>query len=648
MVLPELAPTLVLAGLAVLVLPSVSRGDGRGRAAVMLVAVAAMLRYLIWRLTETLPPLSAAPADLWMWAMAVFEALALGNAILTALFLIRRSDRSREADLGEARLVARGSLPGVDVILPTYNEGPEILERSILGALALDWPDLRVWVLDDGRRPWLAELCRANGVRYATRQGNDNGKAGNINAWLDSGRAEAAPYLLVLDADFVPQRNLLRRVVGLFDDDTIALVQTPQSFFNPDPIQLNLLAGGAFADEQRFFYHEFQPALDAWGASFCCGTSFVVRRDRLDAVGGIPTCTVTEDMMTTYALAARGWRTVYLAEPLSVGMAPEGLAEFVSQRGRWCLGTVQALRSPAGPLRVLSLSWAHRLCFFNAQLFWLASVPLMLLAMAAPAVFWWTGTPAFLAEPGEFLSYFGPRFLAEAVAIGWVSRWSVMPLLSGIAPLVVAPAAAAAALKALFFPYGHRFRVTLKGGDRGRVVVHRSALVWLGGLMALIAAGMAAGQFPELAAPVVARANTVNIAWSGYALLLLFLAMLVCVELPRRRREERVRFDEAARLGGRPVMLIDLSLGGAQVACKGDTEVEAGPLCLQVSEVGSLPCRVVRRDRERLFLAFADLGEARAALVRKIYTGPCILPQARLSPSAAYRGAFKRGFVSRL
>lgn len=589
---PEFAATLVLAGLAVLVLPSLPRRAGVGRAAVMALCALCLLQYLVWRWANTLPPPRLAADWLWMLVLAVA------------------------------------------VIIPTYNEPLEVVERSIVGALALDWPDVTVWVLDDGRRPWLRDYCAAKGARWVTRAGNDDGKAGNVNAWLAAGQGRA-PFILVLDADFIPQRRFLRRVVGLFDDDGVALVQTPQSFFNPDPIQMNLLAGAAVADEQRFFYHHVQPALDAWGAAFCCGTSFVVRRDRLLAVGGIPTCTVTEDMMTTYALAERGWRTLYLDEPLSVGLAPEGLGEFVSQRARWCLGTVQALRSPRGPLRNRRLGWAHLLCFLNAQLFWLGTVPMLLLAMLAPAVQWWTGVPAFQADPVEFVAHFGPRALAGAAAMAWVSRWSVMPLLSGLAPLVVAPSALAAAATALLRPRGHRFKVTLKGGDRTRVVVHGRLLAWLLGLMALIVAGMA--LHPGIADG--ARGLAVNWGWSAYALVILFLGLLVSVELPRRRRQERFALDEPARLDGRPARLVDLSLTGACVAA------DAAGAVLHLPGVGDVPVRVVRRQ-ELLSLEFVEPAAVRDALIRKLFTGPAVLPAAACDPGRAVRGVARRAVVS--
>jgi cellulose synthase (UDP-forming) len=647
----DLGPTLALLGLALLVLPGLSRGDGPARVAVMAISLACMARYLVWRLTETLPPFALDdPASLWMWGLAAMETLATLNAMITALFLCRHSNRSAAADAHEARLrLPSADLPAVDVVIATCNEPIEVLERSIVGALALDWPQVRVWVLDDGRRDWLAAYCAGRGIHHVTRDGNADGKAGNINAWLRSNVAGMAPYILVLDADFVPQRNFLWRVMGFFADESVALVQTPQSFFNPDPIQMNLLCGTSFADEQRFFYHHFQPALDAWGAAFCCGTSFVVRRDRLEAIGGIPADTVTEDMMTTYALASRGWRTLYLDEKLSSGLAPEGLAEFIGQRARWCMGTVQAMRSPRGPFRAAGIGWASRLCFLNAQLFWLASVPLMLLATMAPIVWWWTGTPAFLAGTGAFLDQFGPRFVAEAAAVTWVSRGAVVPILSGLAPLVAAPTAIAAAFRGLLRPHGQRFKVTMKGGDRTRVVVHGRMVAWIGVLMAALAVGMLMGEVPELAPDTAGESTAITLGWSAYALALLFLALLVCIEVPRRRGHERLPFAEPARLrwpgGVASAWLSEMSLSGAGLTCEGGPE--AGPVEVEVQGVGWLAAEVVRsRSHHRLSLRFRDLGGCRDALLVKLYAGPAALPGDGLDPMRALRAALRRGFVS--
>ena len=122
----------------------------------------------------------------------------------------------------------------------TYNEDEAILERTIVGAAAMDYGRFRVWVLDDGRRPWLEALSRRLGVGYLTRPDNAHAKAGNINNALKHVAALPEPpdFITILDADFVPTSQFLRRALSLFREGDVGIVQTPQHFINPDPLQI--------------------------------------------------------------------------------------------------------------------------------------------------------------------------------------------------------------------------------------------------------------------------------------------------------------------------------------------------------------------------------------------------------------------------
>jgi cellulose synthase/poly-beta-1,6-N-acetylglucosamine synthase-like glycosyltransferase len=77
--------------------------------------------------------------------------------------------------------------------------------------------------------------------------------------------------------------QFLRRALSLFRDSDIGIVQTPQHFMNPDPLQSNLSAARVWPGEQRYFFGVVMAAKDAWGASSCCGTSSVSRFDVLQA-----------------------------------------------------------------------------------------------------------------------------------------------------------------------------------------------------------------------------------------------------------------------------------------------------------------------------------------------------------------------------
>ena len=227
---------------------------------------------------------------------------------LTLVFLSRTRDRSVDADANAEWLARRSGATLVDVLICSYNEERTALERTIVGAQAMDYPNFRVWMLDDSRRDWLEALCARLGCRYVSRPNNRHAKAGNINHALRSIAALPDPpdFVAILDADFVPTPLFLKRAMTLFRDPTIGVVQTPQHFVNPDPIQINLGATKFWPDEQRYFFDVVMPAKDAWSAAFCCGTSSIIRMRPLMEIGGFPTNSVTEDYLLTLRLTEKG------------------------------------------------------------------------------------------------------------------------------------------------------------------------------------------------------------------------------------------------------------------------------------------------------------------------------------------------------
>lgn len=66
-----------------------------------------------------------------------------------------------------------------------------------------------------------------------------------------------------MDSDFVAQPRLVSRTLALMKHATVGLVQTPQLFFNLDPIQAAFPKSVPLADEFRFSYDTVQPAQDA-------------------------------------------------------------------------------------------------------------------------------------------------------------------------------------------------------------------------------------------------------------------------------------------------------------------------------------------------------------------------------------------------
>ncbi len=510
------------------------------------------VRYELWRFFDTLPPIGFTPAFIWSFIVFNAELLATIQISLHTVLFIRLSDRSEEADLYEMELMLKPQLPSVDVFIPTVNEGWEILERSIDAAMTLNWLGQRVYILDDGDRPWLKEKCDALGVTHIRRDGHKGYKAGNINNALAQ---TSGDFILIIDADFVVYKNYLKRTVGFMNDATIALVQTPGNLTNPDPIQYNLLGEYSWPEEQRVFTDIVQPARDIWDNSFCYGGSFLVRRSALDEIGGIPEESITEDLYSSYQLRAKGYRVRYLNEMLSEGLAAESLASFIRQRCRWALGSLQCLYLPGGPLRAKGLSLLDRLFFLDPIVFYLSYFwPFLILT--APAIYWWTGIPPFNAEVGHLLTMIVPRMAVSMIVMYWLTGRRVVPIVSELGRVVGIFYFMPAIVRGLLDPFGHSFRVTLKGETRDEWVVQWSAMRGFLAILGLTLSGMLLNLTPYGVRWLIWDANTPQVlAFTIFDLWLIFFAMLICVERPS---DDTTRFTRATTQGhfGRTILTL--------------------------------------------------------------------------------------------
>jgi cellulose synthase (UDP-forming) len=144
-VLSALAPTVVAFGLFLVVTAVWPKPTTASRPIVIAISLAVMARYAWWRITATLP----APALSLEYAIALAFLVAEGGGMIAAalslLFLSRTRNQSVDADANAEWLEKRSGYPLVDVLICSYNEERTILERTIVGALAMDYPNFRVW-----------------------------------------------------------------------------------------------------------------------------------------------------------------------------------------------------------------------------------------------------------------------------------------------------------------------------------------------------------------------------------------------------------------------------------------------------------------------------------------------------------------------
>jgi cellulose synthase (UDP-forming) len=270
----------------------------------------------------------------------------------------------------------------VDVYVCTYDEPFEVVAATLAGCRALTYPHT-TYLLDDGRRREMEELARIAGAEYLTRPDNSHAKAGNINAALPRTGGE---LVLMLDADHVPMPDALDAMVGYFDDEKVALVQSPHDFFNHDSVQHYVVG----RHEQSLFYRVVCPGKDRHGAAYWCGSAAVLRRKALLEIGGVATETIAEDFHTTIRMQRYGWTSRYHDEVLVQGLAPHDLDGYLLQRDRWARGNLAVFTLPESPLRARELRPLQRLSYFVSLAAYLAP-PMRLLLLATLGAVLWTG-----------------------------------------------------------------------------------------------------------------------------------------------------------------------------------------------------------------------------------------------------------------
>ena len=523
---------------------------------VAVIALSATTAYLVWRATSTMN------VEAWYVSvpMLVFEVHA---AIGLGLFTFSLWDvdvRPRRRELGRR--------PKVAVLIPTYNEGPEILVPTIAAAVALE-PVHETWVLDDGERPEVAELAASLGARYLARPTHEHAKAGNVNHALGIVDAE---ILAFLDADHVATPDFLRATLGYFADPQVALVQTPQDFYNVTSFEHGKgISYGEPFHEQTLFYRLLQPGKNRWNAAFWCGTSALVRAEALRSVGGAAIETITEDIHTTIRLHRAGWRTVYHNEVLARGLAADDAGQYQLQRNRWGTGAMQVLRVE-NPLTVSGLTLGQRLGYAATLLGWFDSWRTLGFLLLPPVVLI-SGQIPIIADGLTFAIAFAATYTLQQAALYLLGRGAYRPILSIVFDLVRMSPNFLATLS-LFTTRTPRFRVTPKGRmatNRGRI----EAPVMLRAAFAACFVGATVYVFHLLGVFSIGYAS--ELAAAGAFFWLAVNAGLVWLAAGRVRslrfaaeRRSAVRFavDIPGTVDGERASVQDVSVGGALLATR--------------------------------------------------------------------------------
>lgn len=255
--------------------------------------------------------------------------------LFTALFLLDRDKRELPFKLP----VENKDLPSVTILIPAHNE--EMVVAGCIEAMSqVSYPSskLEIVVINDrssDRTGEIADLTAKGDPRIRVFHRPENAVPGKPAALADTIKDSTSDVFVFFDADYLPSRGLVRKLVAPFQDPNIGATMGRVVPYNTDKnlltrlIDLERRAGYVIDQDMR----QSLGFLPQFG-----GTCGAVRRSDLEAVGGWLTDVLTEDTDLTYRLFLNGKTVAYVPDALCYEESPETWQVRFKQVRRWSYG----------------------------------------------------------------------------------------------------------------------------------------------------------------------------------------------------------------------------------------------------------------------------------------------------------------------
>jgi biofilm PGA synthesis N-glycosyltransferase PgaC len=305
---------------------------------------------------------------------AWYPLVSSGVLVIVSMFYYLRRERSDEIK----PLVDPDFTPPATVLIAAYNERDHI-EATIRGILAIDYPDFELIVVDDGSSDdtsaRVLPFVREGRVRLVRKLVNE-GKAMALNDGLRCANGE---IILVMDADAIPDSQILRVMAPHFKGSRVGAVTGNPRVFNRDTLlsKLQAIEFTAIISLQR-------RAQRVWGRILTMsGVVGAFHRNALFDAGLYSPDMATEDIDLSWKLQLRYWDIRYEPRAVVWMRVPSTLRGLWRQRRRWARGLAQVLRRHGAhamtwksrrlwPLVIeswLSIAWAY--CFVILTSLWI-------------------------------------------------------------------------------------------------------------------------------------------------------------------------------------------------------------------------------------------------------------------------------------
>ena len=383
----------------------------------------------------------------------------IGQLHLTWHYLKAKKEKDNICPLVEEKL-----LPHVTIQLPIYNE-KYVAQRLIKTIANFNYPidKLEIQVLDDSTDDTVEII--ANEVSKYSQKGIDilhirrperiGFKAGALEYGMQIAKGE---FIGIFDADFIPEKDFLRKTIPHFNDKKIGMVQTRWGHLNKDYSMLTKLQ--AFGLDAHFSIEQSGRSHADSFINFN-GTAGVWRKSTIVDAGGWSADTLTEDLDLSYRAQLNGWQFKYLEDVVSPAELPVIMPAIKSQQYRWNKGAAETARKNLGKVLKSEIhlsSKIHALFhLFNSSVFVsllvasLLSIPMLYIKEANPkfsllfdlgsifligffsiAFFYWIATKNTVKEKSRkhYFSTF-PVFLTVSMGLSLHNAFAVIEGLLG-------------------------------------------------------------------------------------------------------------------------------------------------------------------------------------------------------------------------
>ncbi|GIW23637.1 MAG: glycosyl transferase [Candidatus Sericytochromatia bacterium] len=235
-------------------------------------------------------------------------------------------------------------LPEVAIQLPIYNEF-YVVDRLLDAVAKIKWPKekLYIQVLDDSTDETVEKVAKivqemqekGYRIEHIHRKDRKGHKAGALKEGLEKIRAD---FIAIFDADFIPNPDILLKVMPYFDDPEIGMIQTRWGHVNKDYSLLTYAQ--SFGIDGHFVIEQVARNGSGLWMNFN-GTAGIWRKQCILDAGNWQSDTLTEDFDLSYRAELAGWKFRYFMDIENPAELPATIQAFKSQQFRWCKGSIQ-------------------------------------------------------------------------------------------------------------------------------------------------------------------------------------------------------------------------------------------------------------------------------------------------------------------